>query len=167
MLHIISATYLVTISHIHHPLHHHHRLWPSPSITNTIIITITIMVFVITLSILQWIILNAMCPLFVSLCDSIQTYSIIIPAEAAWQPDQLHFDDARPVSLCNCSLWHPQVKVRLHETRQAARLARDMLQRDFLRGNSVYMVGSCRARLLHIIHVSAVLGVGVFQRKLR
>ena len=43
------------------------------------------------------------------------------------------------------------VKVRLQGTRQAARLARDML-----RCNSVYMVGSCRARLLHIIHVSAV-----------
>ena len=31
-----------------------------------------------------------------------------------------------------------------------------MLQRDLLRGNSVYMVGSCCVRLLHIIHVSAV-----------
>ena len=48
------------------------------------------------------------------------------------------------------------VKVRLHGTRQAARLARDMLQRDLLRGYSIYMVGNCRARLLHIIHVSAV-----------
>ena len=38
---------------------------------------------------------------------------------------------------------------------------RDMLQRDLLRGNNVYMVGSCRARLLHIIHVLAVFGVGV------
>ena len=37
-----------------------HRLWPSPSITNIIIITITIMVFVITLSILQWTILYPM-----------------------------------------------------------------------------------------------------------
>ena len=60
VLHIINATSLVTISYIHHPLHHHHRLWPSPSITNIIIITITIMVFVITLSILQWIILYSM-----------------------------------------------------------------------------------------------------------
>ena len=53
---------LVTISDIHHALHHHHhhRLWPSPSITNIIIITITIMVFVITLSILQWIIIYSM-----------------------------------------------------------------------------------------------------------
>ena len=32
------------------------------------------------------------------------------------------------------------IKVRLHGTRQAARLARDMLQCDLLRGNSVYMV---------------------------
>ena len=53
------------------------------------------------------------------------------------------------------------LKVRLHGRRQAARLARDMLQRDLLHGNSVYMVGSCRARLLHIIHVSAVSEVGV------
>ena len=35
-----------------------------------------------------------MCPLFVILCDSVQTYSVIVPAEAVWQPDQLHFDDA-------------------------------------------------------------------------
>ena len=39
--------------------------------------------------------LHAMCPLFVSLCDSVQTYSIIVPAEAVWQPNQLHFDNAR------------------------------------------------------------------------
>ena len=39
--------------------------------------------------------LHAMCPFSVSLCDSIQTYSVIVPAEAVWQPDQLHFDDAR------------------------------------------------------------------------
>ena len=68
------------------------------------------------------------------------------------------------------TIYHPSgvtLKVRLHGRRQAARLARDMLQRDLLRGNSVYMVGSCRARLLHIIHVSAVFGVGVIQRKLR
>ena len=51
------------------------------------------------------------------------------------------------------------VKVRLHGTRQAARLARDMVQRDLLRGNSIYMEGSSRARLLHIIHVSAFLGL--------
>ena len=36
-----------------------------------------------------------MCSLFVSLCDSVQTYSVIVPAEAVWQLDQLHFDDAR------------------------------------------------------------------------
>ena len=64
-------------------------------------------------------------------------------------------------------MWLITIKVLLHETRQAARLARDMLQRDLLRGNSVYMVGSCRTRLLHIIHVSAFFGVGVLQRKLR
>ena len=57
------------------------------------------------------------------------------------------------------------LKVRLHGRRQAARLTRDMLQRDLQRGNSVYMVGSCRARLLHIIHVSAVSEVGVLQEK--
>ena len=38
--------------------------------------------------------LHAICPLFVSLCDSVQTYSVIVPAKAVWQPDQLHFDDA-------------------------------------------------------------------------
>ena len=63
------------------------------------------------------------------------------------------------------SSWPLSLKVRLHGRRQAARLARDMLQRDLLRGNSVYMVGSCRARLLHIIHVSAVSDVGVLQEK--
>ena len=35
------------------------------------------------------------------------------------------------------------LKVRLHGTQQAAQLVRDMLQRDLLRGNSVYMVDSC------------------------
>ena len=39
--------------------------------------------------------LHALCALFVSLCDSVQTYSVIVQAEAVWQPDQLHFDDAR------------------------------------------------------------------------
>ena len=47
---------------------------------------------------------RAMCPLFVSLCDSIQTYSVIVPAEAVWQPDQLHFDDAR-----TCLAWQLQL----------------------------------------------------------
>ena len=42
---------------------------------------------------------------------------------------------------------------------------RDMLPRDLLCGNGVYMVGSCRARLLHIIHVSAVSEVGVLKEK--
>ena len=59
------------------------------------------------------------------------------------------------------------LKVHLHGARQAVRLAPDMLQRDLLRSKSVYMVGSCRVRLLHIIHVSAIFGVGVLQRKLR
>ena len=38
-----------------------------------------------------------MCPLFVSLCecDNVQTNPVIVPAEAVWQPDQLHFDDAQ------------------------------------------------------------------------
>ena len=39
--------------------------------------------------------LYAMCPLFVSLCDNVQTHSVIVPEEAAWQPDQMHFDDVR------------------------------------------------------------------------
>ena len=68
MLHIINATSLVNISHIHHPFHHH------PAMNHPL--------------------LHAMCPLFVSLCDSIQTYSVTVPAAAVWQPDQLHFDDA-------------------------------------------------------------------------
>ena len=38
--------------------------------------------------------LHALCPFCVSLCDSGQTYSVIVPAKAVWQPDQLHFDDA-------------------------------------------------------------------------
>ena len=42
--------------------------------------------------------LHAMCPLFMSVCDSVQTYSAIVPAETVWQPDQLHFDDARGIS---------------------------------------------------------------------
>ena len=61
--------------------------------------------------------------------------------------------------VCVLSACYVGIKVRLHGTRQAARLARDMLQRDLLRGNSIYMVGSSRARLLHIIHVSAFLGL--------
>ena len=61
--------------------------------------------------------------------------------------------------------WTFFIKVRLHGRRQAARLPRDMLQHDLLRGNSVYMVGSCRARLLHIIHVASVYEVGVLQEK--
>ena len=57
-------------------------------------------------------------------------------------------------------------KVRLHGTRQAVRLAHDMLQHDLLRSNSGYMVGSCRAWLLHINHVLAVFEAGVLERKL-
>ena len=49
---------------------------------------------------------HAMCPLFVSLCDSVQTYSVIVPAEAVWQPDQLHFDDAR---TCLQGLSQPKI----------------------------------------------------------
>ena len=59
-------------------------------------------------------------------------------------------------------LWLWGIKVRLHGVRQAAWLVRDMLQRN----NSIYMVGNCRVKLLHIIHVSAVFDVGVLQRKL-
>ena len=58
------------------------------------------------------------------------------------------------------------LKVRLHGTRQAARLACDMLQCDLPRGNSVYMVGSCHEQLLHIIYASPVFEVGDHQRKL-
>ena len=57
------------------------------------------------------------------------------------------------------------VKVHLHGRRQAARLVRNMLQHELLRGNSVYMVGNCRVQLLHIIHVSAVSEVGVLWEK--
>ena len=57
------------------------------------------------------------------------------------------------------------IKVRLHGRRQAARLVRNMLQRDLLGGNRVYMVGSCVARLLHMIPVSAVSEVNVLQEK--
>ena len=76
-----------------------------------------------------------------------------------------------------CKIWSQQrkyyssysermvIQVRLHRAWQAARLARDMLQRDLLRRNSVYMVGSCGAWLLHIIHVSAVFGVSVLHFK--
>ena len=41
-----------------------------------------------------------------------------------------------------------------------------MLQHNLLHDNSVYMVGSCCGRLLHIIQISAVSNVGVLQRKL-
>ena len=63
------------------------------------------------------------------------------------------------IHAMNCQ----HLKVRLHGRRQTTRLARDILQRDLPHGNSVYMVGSCRTRLLHIIHVSAVSEVGVLQ----
>ena len=43
--------------------------------------------------------LHALCPLFVGLSDSVQTYSVIVPAEAVWQPDQLHFDDRKPLQF--------------------------------------------------------------------
>ena len=76
------------------------------------------------------------------------------------------------VDIYYMSLWTHRLlcskvpmKVRLHGKRQAARLGHDMLQRDLLRGNNVYMVGSCCARLLHIIHVSAVSEVGFLQEK--
>ena len=38
--------------------------------------------------------LHAMCPLFLSLCDIVQTYSVKVPVEAVWQPNQQHFDNA-------------------------------------------------------------------------
>ena len=70
-----------------------------------------------------------------------------------------------PAYIPRILLYTLLLKVRLHRRREAAWLARDMLQRDLLRGNSVYMVGSCRARLLHIIHVSTVSEVSVLQEK--
>ena len=113
VLHIINATSLVAISHIQHPLHHHHhsRLWPSPSITNIIIITITIMVFFITLSILEWIILYSMlCVPSLWVCEIVFKH---IPSLS----QQKQYDSQTsctltmhgPVSLCNCSWWHLQV----------------------------------------------------------
>ena len=60
--------------------------------------------------------------------------------------------------------WHPfGIKVHLQGRQQAARMARDLLWRDLLHGNSVYMVRSCRARFLHIIRVSTVSEVGGLQ----
>ena len=74
-----SPSMTITIYHQHHYHHYyHHGLchhYFHPAINHPL--------------------LHAMCPLFVSLCDSIQTYSVIVPAEAVCQPDQLHFDDAR------------------------------------------------------------------------
>ena len=56
------------------------------------IITITVMVFVVTLSILH----SRLCVLSFWVCaDSVQTYYPTFPAEAVWQPDQLYLDDAR------------------------------------------------------------------------
>ena len=58
--------------HYHHYYHHclcHHSFHPA----------------------MNHLLLHAMCPLFVSLCDSVLTYSVIVPAEAVWQTDQLHF----------------------------------------------------------------------------
>ena len=83
--------------------------------------------------------------------------------------------DGDKSSIGQCMYLHTSInvrfpsilKVRLHGVRQAARLTRDMLQCDLLRGKSIYLVGSCGAQLLHIIHVSAVFGVSVLQRKLR
>ena len=73
-----SPSMTITIYHQHHYAHYyHHGLCHHsfhPAINHPI--------------------LHAMCPLFVSLCDSAQTYSVIVPAEAVWQPNQLQFDDA-------------------------------------------------------------------------
>ena len=49
--------------HYHHYYHHglcHHSFYPA----------------------MNHPLLNAMCPLFVSLCDSVQTHSVTVPAEA-------------------------------------------------------------------------------------
>ena len=124
---LITATYnqcniFRTMSYIQHPFHRHHHHHnrvppsPSPSVTITKTITITIVVFVITFSILQWIILYSRLyvPSFLTVCDSVQIYSIIVPAEAVWHAGQdrllcsctlrMH----GPASFCNCSWWHPQ-----------------------------------------------------------
>ena len=73
-------------------------------------ITITSMVIVITLYILQWIILQILQILCTLSCDSVQTFYIIIPTEAVWQPDQLHFDYARACLALQLQLMDPQVK---------------------------------------------------------
>ena len=62
-----------------------------------------------------------------------------------------------------CSAHHTKDTFTGYAT--AARLAPYMLQCDLLCGNSVYMVGSCRAWFLHINHVSAVSEVSVLQEK--
>ena len=51
-----------------------------------------------------------MCPLFVNSCDSVQTYSVIVPVEAVWQPDQLHFDDARACLTLQLQLMASTIK---------------------------------------------------------
>ena len=53
---------------------------------------------------------HGLCPLFVSLCDSVQTYSAIVSAETVWQPDQLHFDDARACLALQLQLMASTVK---------------------------------------------------------
>ena len=105
---------------------------------------------------------NFICMLMVAIGRSLLIFSDVTFKMAAWRPYWIFwFPDSNFIYGC----WW--LEVRLHGTRQAARLVRHMLQRDLLRGNSVYLVGSCSARLLHIIHVSAFFGVGVLQRKLR
>ena len=103
-----SPSMTITIYHQHHYHHNYHhglcRHSFHPAINHPL--------------------LYAMCPLFVSLCVSVQTYSIIVPAEAVWQPDQLHFDDARacllsPVLSAFRDDWfpsppHPQHTEALH-----------------------------------------------------
>ena len=74
-----SPSMTITIYHQHHYHHYYHHGLCHQSFHPAMIHSL----------------LHAMCPLFVSLCDSVQTYSFIVPAEAVWQPDQLHFDDAR------------------------------------------------------------------------
>ena len=89
-----SPSMTITIYHQHHCHHYyhqglcHHSFYPA----------------------MNHPLLHAMCPLFVSVCDSVQTYLIIVPAEAVWQPGQLHFDDAQACLALQLQLMAPTSK---------------------------------------------------------
>ena len=73
-----SPSMTITINHQHHYHHYYHHGLCHHSF----------------LPAMNHPVLHAMFTLFVSLCDSVQTYSVIVPAEAVWQPVQLHFGEA-------------------------------------------------------------------------